>query len=394
MPPGAPWSSTRSARRRASADRAVELAGLESGYVQDLARTTLDAVQPLISQWTADADSHDHAVSVMNTQRLFTGSPQLAYVLGTSLVQSGPPALVGRWFSWMGTSAEVDASDTLAAVLDLVRCKERLIAGAVTEAMTAAEAAVGQFEVLGNRPLLARALGWCAWARASAGEVAGIFESASRFFAIESPTTHSARLQVLAALAHGELQKGHADRATVWLRAIEDDAATPEGYRGSTDWPLVPFFLQLCLMAGHDPVRTRVALEIGAVAGSGRWTRHLSGWSEALRETDARAALRLLDEMFVAGPARTPLLGAQIKFTSGLLQRGLGSIDVARFNVSQAGTEFRRCGAEAGPPWPPCSSRDACRSPRRPRWPSRPCPASSTSSSSSRSRRPRASEPH
>ena len=327
------------------AERAMELAAGQPGFVGDLARTTIHAVQPLVTDEIGDTENHDHAVSVMNTERLFAGSPQLAYVLGNSLVQSGPPALVGRWFSWMGTSAEVDSSGALAAVLDLVRCKERLIAGAVTEAMTAAEAAVGQFEVLGNRPLLARALGWCAWARASAGEVAGVFESAAQFFAHESSTTHSARLQVLAALAHGELQKGHAERAIAWLRSLESDAATLDGFRGSTDWPLLPFFLQLCLMAGHDPKRTRESLDAGTAASSGRWNRHVSGWSEALREPNAHAALRLLDEMFVAGPTRMPLMGAQIKFTSGLLLRELGSIDAARFNVNQANTEFQHCGA-------------------------------------------------
>ena len=47
----------------------------------------------------------------------------------------------------------------------------------------------------------------------------------------------------------------------------------------------------------------------------------------------------------LAGPAEDPILTAQMKLTSALLQHQLGSAEVARFNLTQAVSEFERCGA-------------------------------------------------
>ncbi len=325
------------------ARRAVELSRNAPALTADMARLTLDAVTSLVSAEAAVVEDHDSVVAVMNSQGLFTGSPQLAYLLGSALVPVAPPALVGRWFAWMQASAGTALNRPLSAVIAMVRAKERLDAGDVAEAVAAADFAVSQLEALHDLPLLSRALGWSAWAQASAGQTARAFETASKFFALESVMTHSARLQVLTSLAHCELQRGHVDRATAWLRAVEDESVTRDGYQGCADWPLLPVFLLLALLADYEPQRMHLAATSEPVRGPGHWPR-LQAWSEALRQTDPAASLSHLDEL-LSGPARGPLLNAQIKLTSALLQRKLGASEVAQFNFMQAATEFQRCEA-------------------------------------------------
>ena len=325
------------------ARRAVEVSRQAPALSSDMARLTLDAVTSLVSAEAAVVEDHDSVTAVMNSQGLFTGSPQLAYLLGSALVPVAPPALVGRWFAWMHASAGTALNRPLSAVVAMVRAKERLDAGDVAEAVAAAEFAVSELEALHDLPLLSRALGWSAWAQASAGQTARAFETASKFFALESVMTHSARLQVLTSLAHCELQRGHVDRATAWLRAVEDESVTRDGYQGCADWPLLPVFLLLALLADYEPQRMHLAATSEPVRGPGHWPR-LHAWSEALRQTDPAASLSHLDEL-LSGPARGPMLNAQIKLTSALLQRKLGASEVAQFNFMQAATEFQRCEA-------------------------------------------------
>ena len=325
------------------ARRAVEVAAGASPVAADMARLALDAVASLVAADAAVTHDHDSVVNVMNSQGLFTGSPQLAYVLGSALVPDAPPALIGRWFAWMQGSAGVAVNRPLSAVIAMVRAKERLDAGDVTEAVAAADHAVSQLESLHDHPLLSRALGWSAWAQASAGETRRTFETAAKFFSLETVMTHSARLQVLTALAHSELQRGHLDRATAWLRAVEDESVTRDGYQGCADWPLLPVFLLLALLADYESQRMHLATSAQPSRGPGHWPRLLA-WSEALRQTDPAASLSHLDEL-VSGPVRGPMLNAQIKLTSALLQRKLGSAEVAQFNFMQASMEFQRCHA-------------------------------------------------
>ena len=323
----------------------VEIAGHKPGIVGDMARITLDAVATLVGDEPTGWGSYDTMVRVMDTQGVFVGPPQLAYVLGGAVVQIAPPALIGRWFAWMNASVGAAQNRPLAAAIAMVRSKERLDGGSVSAAVAAAETAVSHFEALRDRPLLARALGWCSWAQASAGDVSHAFETASKFFSVETAVTHSARLQVLTALAHCELQRGHVDRAKAWLRAVEHESVTPDGYRGCADWPSLPIFLQLALVAGYEAQRLHDVISAATFRAWGEWPRHLSKWSEGLREPDPAVALRHLDETLLSGPEPAPFLDAQITLTSALLQRQLGSAQLARFNFSQASKEFERCDA-------------------------------------------------
>ena len=141
----------------------------------------------------------------------------------------------------------------------MVRAKELLSSGRVADALAAAEDAVARFDELHDRPLLARALGWYTWAQAVAGDATRAFQTASRFFALEPAMTRSARLQVLAALAHCELQRGHADRARAWLRTMEDETVTRDGAQAYVDWPFFPTFLQLVRVADFE-MPTQVCL--------------------------------------------------------------------------------------------------------------------------------------
>ena len=326
------------------ARRAAELAGTGTRNAGVAARSILDAVANLASAEGVSPEQRDTVVGVMNGVELYTGSPQLAYVLGAAHVQVAAPALVGRWFSWMLASSGTALNRPLPAVVAMVRAKERLDAGDVHEAVSAAENAVSQLEELHDRPLLARALGWCAWAQASAGQVGRVFETATKFFALEPASAHTARLQVLVSLAHCELQRGHVDRATAWLRAVEDESVTRDGYQGCADWPLLSIFLLLCLLADYEPKRMHGDTTAPVSGTAGHWPRMVA-WSEAMLQTDPAASLNHLEEI-EAGSPRAPMVDAQIKLTSALLQRKLGSTAVAGFNFMQASTEFARCGAE------------------------------------------------
>jgi DNA-binding SARP family transcriptional activator len=170
------------------------------------------------------------------------------------------------------------------------------------------------------------------------------FESAARFFSLEPAMAHSARLQVLTALAHCELQRGHTQRAVAWLRAVESESVTRQGYWGCVDWPLLPVYLQLALLAGYEP---QLLHDVASAASGpeGESIDHLTAWSAALRETDPEASLRSLDLGLLSGPARQPLVTAHMKLTSALRQRELGFVEVARFNFTQASEEFQRFSA-------------------------------------------------
>ncbi len=229
------------------ARRAVELAGPGRGPDMNLALVTLSSVMALIPDEEAPADHQDDLIRFMDTPRHFPGSPQLAYIVGCYVVHTAPPVLVRRWFAWLNGSTGTAQNRLLAASGSMVRAEEQIGSGRVAEAVVAAEKAVRLFGDLQDRPLLARALGWCAWAQATAGDATRAFESASRFFSLEPAMPRSARLQVLAALAHSELQRGNMDRSAAWLRAVDEESVTQHGNRGYVDWPLLPTSLQLAL---------------------------------------------------------------------------------------------------------------------------------------------------
>ena len=79
--------------------------------------------------------------------------------------------------------------------------------------------------------------------------------------------THSARLQVLTALAHCELQPRPHGPGHCLARAVEDESVTRDGYQGCADWPLLPVFLLLALLADYEPQRMHVATSAQSAAG-------------------------------------------------------------------------------------------------------------------------------
>jgi DNA-binding SARP family transcriptional activator len=325
------------------ARQAVQAAGADTSSAHDLAVVTSASLATLrTAREGTVADSQDSLVRLLNSSSPFVGSPQLAYVIGSAIVQSAPPVLVRRWFAFMHGPA-ASSQGLLGGAATLVRAKQLLSSGRVAEAVAAADDAASRFEELQDRPLLARALAWSTWAQAVAGDATRAFQTASRFFALEPAMTRSARLQVLAALAHCELQRGHVDRARAWLRSMEDETVTREGAHAYVDWPFLPTFLQLVRVA--DLPVPAPAASLASASFEGDDVDHLVAWTDALCESDPAAALRRLDLALLAGPAEDPILTAQMKLTSALMQHQLGSVEVARFNLSQAVSEFERCGA-------------------------------------------------
>ncbi len=324
------------------AQRAVELAGGEPG-VRDMARVTRDAVATLASDdgTLADYDGQERMISLMGVSSTHV-TPQLAYVLGSSLVQVATPAVIGRWLTWMNNLVETSGHRVLAAAVAMVRANAQIFTGHFEDAVASAQTAVLELTEVQDLPLLARALGWCTWAQACAGDVNQSFESASRFFSLEQAPIHSANVQVLASLAHCELQRGRPLGAQAWLSAAEEESATGGGTWRRTDWPSLPIFLQLALLAGYEP--HKIDAEMAAGAGADQAPVILSQWTDGLRQPDAAVSLRLLDQTVPSGSSR-PFLKAQITLTSALRQHQLGMTEVATFNFTQASKEFDHCGA-------------------------------------------------
>jgi DNA-binding SARP family transcriptional activator/tetratricopeptide (TPR) repeat protein len=326
------------------ARQAVLVAGPDPSAGRDLAVVTAHSLAMLRMPREGTATGgQDSLVRLLNSSLPFVGSPQLAYVIGSAVVQSGPPVLVRRWFAYMDDPAASPQRALLGGAVTMVRAKELLSSGRVAEALAAADDAVARFDELHDRPLLARALAWSTWAQAVAGDATRAFQTASRFFALEPAMTRSARLQVLAALAHCELQRGHADRARAWLRTMEDETVTRDGAQTYVDWPFFPTFLQLVRFAEfemHTPAGSMATLTL-----EGDDVDHLAAWTDALCASDPVTSLRRLDVALLAGPSEDPILTAQMKLTSGLMQHQLGSEEVARFSLTQAVSEFERCGA-------------------------------------------------
>ena len=76
-------------------------------------------------------DRQDSLVRLLNASTPFVGSPQLAYVIGSAVVQSAPPVLVRRWFGFMNGPASSAQHGLLGGAVTMVRAKELLSSGRV-----------------------------------------------------------------------------------------------------------------------------------------------------------------------------------------------------------------------------------------------------------------------
>ncbi len=331
------------------AKQAVRLARSVSSHAEALATATLGAANVFEGSATTRVDVDLMAVSslLIGQTQEFAASPQLALVIGDSLVHQGHLDQAVRWAQWIEDCADTVGDRALVAVPSLIRAALSLGQGDLAEAARDAGAAVELAERCEQHTLAARAFGVLAEADAGHGSYDAAFEVAARLFGLSGEVGRAARVQTLTMLANLELQRGRVSSAFAWLGAAEDDTVPKVGQRAANPH--------------HDTVRASFAPAEVEIMVLGR-RRHMvgplvevvsrarkagavrPGWSEWVT---GAATDDIADASEMLGNARDalagqPLLAARVELCWGVRLAEAGRVEEAQAHLEEAARAFER----------------------------------------------------
>lgn len=217
----------------AIAERSLTLARAVSSHAEALAHATRGATEAAAG--AAGGGGHSDLMTstsllIGQTQR-FAASPELAYVIGVSLLQEREGAQAIRWAGWLERCAEAVRDRTLAVVPPLLRALVALYQGQLDDAIAAAERSWEHAKSCEHRTLGSRALSVLVEACAAMGAYERGFAAAATLLAMPVEAGRMPRATALAALAHLELQRGHPSSAFAWLRTADDELGGAPGAR-------------------------------------------------------------------------------------------------------------------------------------------------------------------
>ena len=155
----------------------------------------------------------------------FPSTPEVALVVGTSLVRQGMWRQAERWAQWVERCAAGSGDGALAAVPFLLRASIHLDEGRLVDAGTAVDAGAALAEQRGSAAVAAWAWSVATQLHALTGDHQRGFRDCAKLFAVADPVARPARLRAMPALALLELVQGRVGPALAWIRTVEEDLA-------------------------------------------------------------------------------------------------------------------------------------------------------------------------
>ena len=197
----------------------------------------------------------------------FPSTPEVALVVGTSLVRQGMWRQAERWAQWVERCAAGSGDGALAAVPFLLRASIHLDEGRLVDAGLAVDAGAALAEQRGSVAVAAWAWSVATQLHALTGDHQRGFQDCAKLFAVADPVARPARLRAMPALALLELVQGRIGPALAWIRTVEEDLAHLPAADGASAGVAL------------DVVTTEIAASAAAVlllaratVGPGRWT--------------------------------------------------------------------------------------------------------------------------
>jgi len=327
------------------AERAVALAGAVSSHAEALARATLGAVGTMEGRTPTAHRSEVRAASSLligQTQR-FSGSPQLAYVIGISLLYEGQREQTTRWAQWIEHCAETLGDRALAVVPPALQAAVALRDGRLSEALAAAETSADRARRCEDRPLAARALALVVEVHAARGEYEQAFQRASGLFALTADTGREPRLQALTALANLELQRGRMASAFAWLAASEEETPVAEEAAPAYDpirarW--APPIAEVMILGRRAGEATALVDVVDRASNSGAVPRSWSHWIRGIAADEIDAASEHFRAVLTAVRG-APLHEARVELLWGVRLAEAGRHEEARARLGSAAEQFR-----------------------------------------------------
>lgn len=327
------------------AERSLVLARAVSSHAEALAQATLGASDgPDTSAASTGALMASTSLLIGQTQR-FTASPELAYVIGVSLLQERHGAQAIRWAGWLERCAEAVSDRSLAVVPPLLRAIVSLYQGRLDDALTAAEQSYEYAKSCEHHTLGSRALAVLAEACAALGAYERGFAAAATLLAMPLTAGRTPRTTAQVALAQLELQRDRPSSAFAWLRTAHDElGGDGAGHVDVVRAASAPAIAEILLMGRR---RDEAAALVAVVEEAHRrravpaawphWVRGLATDDPEEGAEQFEAALRL-----VKG---APLAEARIHLGWGVRALEWSSDDAARAHLRAAFERFAQLNA-------------------------------------------------
>jgi len=336
----------------AVAERAVRVARSVSSHAEALAVAALGAAQ--IFEGGAPGREVDlvalSSLLIGQTQE-FAASPQLALVVGSSLIHQGQLDQALRWAQWIEDCADTVGDRALVAVPAILRATVSLERGELAEAARDAGGAAELAARCEQHTLAAQAYGVQAEADAGYGSYDAAFETAARLFGLSGEVGRGPRVRTLTMLANLELQRGRPSSAFAWLGAAEDDAVPTVGASAaapghdSVRAVLAPAAAEILLLGRR---RREAAPLVAVVAAARKAAAVPPGWLEWV---SGIAADDLADAVDLLAGAREllagrPLLAARVELAWGVRLAEAGQPQAAEQHLHAALSTLEPLGAQ------------------------------------------------
>jgi DNA-binding SARP family transcriptional activator len=336
----------------AVAERAVQLARSLSTHAETLAVAAMGAAQAFEGGIARrDIDLVAVSSTLLGQTQEFAASPQLALVVGYSLVHQGYLDQALRWTQWVEDCADTVGDRALMAVPAILRATVSLARGELAEAARDAGAATELAQRCEQQTLAAQAFGVQAEVEAWYGSYDAAFETAARLFGLSGEVGRGPRVRTLTMLAVLELQRGRPSSAFAWLGAAEDDAVPSVGARAaapghdSVRAALAPTMAEILLLCRRRPDAAPLVEVVRAARAAGGvppgWAEWVGGIAVEDR-TDAFELLAAARELL----ASWPLLAARIELAWGVRLGEDGQSEEAERHLQAALASFEPLGAQ------------------------------------------------
>ena len=265
----------------ALADRTVRQAGTISSHAEVLAGAVRGAVLLAAGRPVEELAERSRVSLLIGQTERFPSSPEVALVIGHSLLRQGLWRQVDRWAHWIERCADHSGDRALAAVPLLLRASVLLVEGAFVDARRLATDGARTAER--NGTVAVAAWGWnlVLQLHALTGDHQGGFRDCAKLFAASDRTGSLARLRSLPALALLELQRRRTGPAMAWARTAMADLdpwlSEEPGPLGAVAVEVAPVIASVMLLARSPAPPEQWGSLLHETAGGGAAGRGAAG---------------------------------------------------------------------------------------------------------------------